>query len=257
MARTVRLTILLLLLAIAGFSTWLDRHITTSWQHTVWVGLFPVNADGSAAAQAYINSLRPDDFVAVAALINREAHRHGVALAEPVHVQAYAPLAQAPPALAETAGWAGRAFWSLRLRWYRWNVVRRASRPRPQIALFLLYHDPAHAAVLPHSLGLQKGLMGVAHLFALGSQEAQNEIVVAHELLHTFGATDKYGEDNQPAYPEGYAEPERQPLLPQRYAELMAGRTPLAPDRAAMPGSLAEVVIGPQSAREIGWTTAP
>jgi hypothetical protein len=258
LARKIRIALLLVVLAIVAGNAWLDRVLTTSWQHTVWVGLFPVNADGSALVQAYIESLRPDDFAAVAALVNREAHRYGVALAEPVHVRAYAPLAQRPPALSESAGWAGRALWSLRLRWYRWNAVRRAADPKPQIALFLPYHDPARAAVLPHSLGLQTGLMGVAHVFALASQEAQNEIVIAHELLHTFGATDKYSpDDDMPLYPDGYADPQQLPLLPQQRAELMAGRTPLAPGRARMPESLAEVVVGPLTAREIGWLRAP
>lgn len=257
MARKVRIALLLLVLVIAGGSAWLDRAITTSWQHTVWVGLFPVNADGSATSQAYIESLRPDDFAAVAALINREAKDYGIAINEPVHVQAYAPLADRPPPLAGTEGWAGRALWSLRLRWYRWNAVRNAAGAKPQVAIFLLYHDPRQAAVVPHSLGLQKGLMGVAHLFAIGSQEAQNEIVIAHELLHVFGATDKYDADDMPLFPDGYAEPERKPLLPQRFAELMAGRTPLAPGEAQMPASLAEVVVGPATAREIGWTRAP
>jgi hypothetical protein len=258
MARKIRIALLLLVLAIVAGNAWLDRHITTSWQHTVWVGLFPVNADRSAAAQAYIESLRPDDFAAVAALVNREAHRYGVGIDEPVHVQAFAPLARPPPALSATAGSLGRALWSLRLRWYRWNAVRHAAGPAPQIALFLLYHDPARAAVLPHSLGLQKGLMGVAHVFAFGPQEAQNEVVVAHELLHIFGASDKYSpDDDMPVFPDGYAEPDLKPLLPQHRAELMAGRTPLAADRAEMPASLVEVVVGPLSAREIGWLKAP
>jgi hypothetical protein len=167
-------------------------------------------------------------------------------------------LADRPPALAGTEGWAGRALWSLRLRWYRFNAVRHAAGPAPQVAIFMLYHDPAQVAIVPHSLGLQKGLMGVAHLFALGSQEAQNEIVIAHELLHVFGASDKYDADNNlPLFPDGYAEPARSPLLPQQYAELMAGRTPVAPGTANMPASLAEVVIGPATAREIAWTRAP
>lgn len=258
MARKFRIGLLLLVLAIVGGNAWLDRVITTGWQHTVWVGLFPVNADGSATTQAYIASLGAEDFAAVAALVNREAHRYGVTIEEPVHVRTYPPLTERPPELSESAGWAGRVLWSLRLRWYRWNAVRHAAGPKPQVAIFLPYHDPAHAAVLPHSLGLQKGLLGVAHLFALGSQEPQNEIVVAHELLHVFGATDKYSpDDNLPLFPDGYAEPQRQPLLPQRYAELMAGRTPLAPDRAEMPASLAEVMVGPLTAREIGWVKTP
>ena len=131
------------------------------------------------------------------------------------------------------------------------------ARARPQIALFLLYHDPARAAVLPHSLGLQRGLMGVVHVFATRAQQDQNNVVITHELLHTFGATDKYGDNDAPLFPDGYAEPALQPRWPQRFAELMAGRLPLGPTRALMPDDLNQVVVGTASAREIGWSRPP
>jgi hypothetical protein len=78
--------------------------------------------------------------------------------------------------------------------------------------------------------------------------------VIAHELLHTLGATDKYGNDNLPRLPDGYAEPDRQPLYPQTFAELMGGRIPVTASEAEIPESLQQVVIGPLSAAEIGWT---
>ena len=56
-----------------------------------------------------------------------------------------------------------------------------------------------------------------------------------------------------PLYPAGYAEPQRQPPLPQRRAEIMGGRIPLSQTEAKMPRSLGEVVIGPYTAAEINW----
>jgi len=253
MARALRISFLLFVLVVVAIGAWLDRHITTSWEHTVWVGLYPVDADGSEPVQRYIAGLRGQDVAIVATFINREAARHGIALAEPVHVRLYAPLGERPPDLSPEAGPLGRALWSLKLRAYRWRALRQGGNPRPQVALFLMYHDPARAAVMPDSLGLQAGLMGVAHLFATTRQDGQNAIVIAHELLHVFGATDKYNADDSPAFPDGYAEPALSPLLPQRYAELMAGRIPLASDRAEMPDSLDQVLIGARSAREVGW----
>ena len=87
----------------------------------------------------------------------------------------------------------------------------------------------------------------------------QNNIVIAHEFLHTLGATDKYDfANNQPVFPDGYAEPQRVPLLPQSYAEIMAGRPPLTHTEAEIPASLNRVLIGEQTAREINWQpTAP
>jgi hypothetical protein len=48
-----------------------------------------------------------------------------------------------------------------------------------------------------------------------------------------------------------------QPRHPQAAAEIMAGRVALASDEAEMPDSLADVVVGAATAREIRWRDAP
>lgn len=139
------------------------------------------------------------------------------------------------------------------MRWFAWRLPKPPG-PTPSIRVFLLYHDPQRATLLPDSLGLQKGLLGLAHLFAIDDMTGTNQVIVAHEILHTLGATDKYDlANNQPHHPEGYAEPEQQPLYPQTRAELMAGRIPLSANEAEQPESLRQVMIGPLTAREIGW----
>ena len=78
-------------------------------------------------------------------------------------------------------------------------------------------------------------------------------MVIAHELLHTFGASDKYDLATlQPIYPAGYAEPALSPRLPQSKAEIMGGRTPVDELNAEIPASLADTVIGAETAQEIG-----
>ena len=58
----------------------------------------------------------------------------------------------------------------------------------------------------PDSHGMQKGLVGVVHAFADRRHEGANDIVIAHELLHTVGASDKYDlATGAPRYPIGYA----------------------------------------------------
>jgi hypothetical protein len=47
MWKKFRIATLLLILFAVVTMTWLDRVRTTSWQRTVWVGVFPVNGDGS------------------------------------------------------------------------------------------------------------------------------------------------------------------------------------------------------------------
>lgn len=79
-------------------------------------------------------------------------------------------------------------------------------------------------------------------------------MVMVHELLHAFGATDKYDlATGQPIYPIGYAAPNQQPLYPQQQAELMAGYIPLSQSKSKMPESLEQTRINEITAIELGW----
>ena len=253
MWKAVRIAVLLLVLLVVAGQAWFDRFATTRWQRTVYVGALPVSADGSPVTAAYLARLDPKKFDEVSKYLNAEARRYGVGIDEPIALQLYPTLAEAPPALEPDAGVFSRIVWSLRLRFYRHRMLGGV-RPRPQIALFLLYHDPALARTLPHSVGLQRGLSAVVHVFATSSQEAQNRIVITHELLHTFGATDKYDRaTGLPQFPQGLADPQLAPLYPQRQAEIMAGRMALSATQASLPESLDEERVGPATAKEIGW----
>jgi hypothetical protein len=122
------------------------------------------------------------------------------------------------------------------------------------IRIFVLYHDPALTPSVAHSLGLTKGLIGVVYAFADPQMNGENNVVIAHELLHTLGATDKYRVgDDAPRFPDGYGDPRQVPLYPQRAAEIMAGRRMLSADRWQQADGLGEVVIGPLTAAEIRW----
>ena len=79
-----------------------------------------------------------------------------------------------------------------------------------------------------------------------------NNVIIAHEFLHTLGASDKYDPaDGLPLFPLGFAEPEKEPRFPQRLAEIMGGRIPLSDYDAEIPGSLKHVIIGADTALEI------
>jgi len=255
--RSLRIAILLVILAFVALGTWLDRIQSTDWDGPLLVALFPVNADGSAAAAAEITSSRTARAEILETFFATESQEHGLALDRPLRFVVAPELQDAPPLLPPDAGAMGAMLWSLRLRW--WNVgVDDPPGPTPAIRLFLLFHDPALSPQVPHSSGLQKGLIGIAHLFAADHMTGSNQVVIAHELLHTLGATDKYDlATNLPSFPDGFAEPSRAPRFPQRFAELMAGRIPEAPGKARTPESLRETLIGPATAREIGWRPGP
>jgi hypothetical protein len=74
---------------------------------------------------------------------------------------------------------------------------------------------------------------------------------MSHKILHTVGASDKYGYNNQPIYPEGYTKPKQKPLYPQRNAEIMAGRTPLSKIESKIPKSLRYVLLGRQQLKKL------
>jgi hypothetical protein len=135
------------------------------------------------------------------------------------------------------------------------SAAKVPGRTPARIRMFVLYHDPAVKEPVPHSLGLQKGLVGVVHAYADAQMAGQNNIVIAHETLHTVGATDKYDlETGAPIYPAGYAEPDAEPRFPQRYAEIMAGQRALSEREREMPAELSDVAVGLATAGEIGWT---
>jgi hypothetical protein len=78
--------------------------------------------------------------------------------------------------------------------------------------------------------------------------------VIAHEILHTLGASDKYDmATQQPIFPDGYANPDRLPPYPQQSAEIMGSRIPQSKTESAMPPNLNYTVIGQKTANEIKW----
>jgi hypothetical protein len=253
-ARKIRILVLLFILLFVAVGTWLDRVYTTNWKAPLLVALYPINADDSSTADAYLKQLSSADFNAIETFFEEERRAYNVPLEQPVRITLTPPLNDKPPALPATHSGLSVVWWSLHLRWWSKFDAPKPPGPTPRIRLYLLYHDPALTPVLNHSTGLEKGLVGVVHLFADRKMNGSNSVIIAHEFLHTLGATDKYSlETNQPLYPSGYAEPNRNPLLPQEYAELMAGRIPLSTTQAATPHSLSQVVVGPATATEIGW----
>jgi len=249
--RRLRIGALLAVLVFVAAGAWVDRRRTTDWDGTLWIGVFPVVGDDRPATQRYVGTLNDSQFDSIAAFFEREAHHHGLSLARPVRVQRYPPLRELPPRLEPGASVASRIAWSLRMRAYAWQ---HAGDTLADIRVFVLYHDPDYTPKVPHSLGLQKGLLGVVHAFADGGMDGQNAIVIAHEVMHTLGATDKYNPANGlPSYPDGYAEPRAEPRHPQQAAEIMAGRIALSDDEARMPDSLEDVVVGDTTATEINW----
>lgn len=251
MKRPLRIALLLVVLAFVALGTWTERLRLASWDDPVWVAVYPVRADGDRVAD-YIERLEARHFEVIGDHLAREAARHGIAAERPFALKLAPPVDARPPAPPADGGLLANALWSLRIRWWAW---RHDTYDGPEeIRLFVEYHDPARRQRLAHSVGLEKARVGIVNAWGDRRYRGRNRVVIAHELLHTVGASDKYErETGQPVHPEGYADPDRRPLHPQERAELMGGRIPLGPERSRMPRSLAETRIGPTTAAEIGW----
>jgi hypothetical protein len=251
--RQLRILILLLVLLAVALSTWRESYRSTRWREPLYVAIYPIAADDSPITRSYVAGLDAERFKSIDRFFAREARRYHLHSLEPVRTRLRAELTERPPEHAPNAGMLATAMWSLRLRYWAWRASGHVQEPE-DIRLFVLFHDPAITPEVPHSLGLTKGLIGVVYAFAAPEMNGPNNVVMAHEMLHTLGATDKYNPANDaPRFPDGYGDPRQVPLYPQLFAELMAGRRMLSPVRWEQPNSLNQVVIGPATALEIRW----
>jgi hypothetical protein len=256
MFRRFRILLLLLVLLVVAVGAWRAKVRVTSWETPIVAAVYPIAADATPETAAFIQNLKPGEFAAIEQWLKAETERYGHRLHAPLRILLAPQVKVLPPRTPQEGGVLKAILWSLEMRWWAFrhdDLGAGHTIRNPHLRLFLLYHAATPGKVLPHSTGLKEGQIGLVHVFAAPEQTAQNAVVVAHELLHTLGATDKYDlRTLQPLYPEGYAEPERQPPLPQHLAEIMAGRIPLRPDQAEMPGSLDATRIGRATAIEIG-----
>jgi hypothetical protein len=253
MWRKFRILILLLILLFVALNTYFDRVYSTDWDIPLRVTIYPINGDGSAEADQFIARLGTDRFQPLEKFFENEARHFGVAMERPIRFKAAPQLRELPPALDRGANVFGIMWWSLQMRYWVWGTPELPGAA-PDIKLFVVYHDPAISPTLAHSVGMQKGLYGVVNAFAEQRMTGSNDVITAHELLHTLGAFDKYDpRTSQPRHPVGYAEPTKQPLLPQTHAEVMGGRIPISTAESTIPESLRQVIVGSITAAEIGW----
>ena len=250
----LRQALLFYVLVAVALGSYLNRTRSTDWDSALTVAVYPVNQDGSDVTADYIAGLSSATFESVAKFLQREAKRYEVGIEQPVRFEVGHVQEKSPPAPPQSGGVPAIMWWSLKLRYYAWRVAREGGVRYPEIRLFILYHDPATNPRLAHSLGLEQGLIGVVNAYASRSETSRNAIVIAHEMLHTLGASDKYdAATNLPVFPDGYAQPEREPRHPQTRAEIMGGRTPVSATEAVIPTRLRSVVVGPLTAAEIKW----
>lgn len=254
--KNFRIIALLIVLAIVAIYVKDQRLVTQGWYQTLDIVIYPINPTNSLIAQRYIDSLSDRSFAAIDNFIQRESKKFDIVASTPTQTRLGQTLKVIPPPPPEIGSGPLQAIvWSLKLRWWIWQNAPQEANDKYLIRMFVIYHDPSQMTRLQHSVGLQKGLVGIVNAYGVKSQAKQNNIVIAHEFLHTVGALDKYNEFGKPLVPQGLGNPNQSPLFPQKYAEIMAGRRAISASQAEMPNSFKRIIIGDLTAQEIGWTS--
>ncbi len=123
-----------------------------------------------------------------------------------------------------------------------------------RIYLHLYVKKPEEAASYPVDFVEKRPLQtGIVFVPIQEWNSTPAMVRVAHEVLHVMGAEDKYDEEGLPIFPQGYANPFRDPLYPQQVGEIMSRSIPQSATDYRLTKSLREVRIGLTTAAEIGW----
>jgi hypothetical protein len=120
-----------------------------------------------------------------------------------------------------------------------------------KLYLYIYPSDTSLGYEKQHSVGTTRGRFGVVFL-PIGKQSAgRTTCLIAHEILHTVGASDKYDDNHLTIFPDGYFAPDKR--YPQEFAEIMALAIPTQNGKEKDADSLEISRIGEKTSLEIGW----
>jgi hypothetical protein len=255
----LRVTLLLGVLAIVVFWALRDvnrRKARTDWTKPLTVAVVVLRT--GAVETAATERLR-DRVHVLQERLAEEYRRYGGAPRAPFRLELYGPVdvASSPPKGPEGDGVIDLARYTFDLWRYVRGVNRRADLSPSTVdsSIYVVTRPPrAGRPTMVEGTSEEGGKIGIVEVDLDRDMVDFALFVTAHELLHTLGATDKYDAHGRAVVPDGIAEPERRPLYPQRFAEVMARNVPLGPMTERSPETLAELRVGALTAREIGWT---
>lgn len=256
-----RVTVLLLLLVGVLLYAWADvrrREARTAWKRplvvaVVLVELAPIEPQAVADMQTRLDVLEDH--------LDQEMRRHRTYAGHaPFEMSFFGPIRMAagpPSAPDEEAGLTDLAAYSWDLWRYIDHIDDQADLETKAFdsRIYLVARPPGDQSRKQiEGLSEQDGRIGLVEV-DLDHETVDFALFVAtHELFHTLGATDKYDAGGFIIEPDGLAEPDLDPLYPQRFAELMARHRATGPSTSAPPESIEELAIGAATAREIRWT---
>ncbi len=270
--RKFRIGVLSVLLLGVGFWAWetyLQDHKTFAWDQPVRVAVVAVvEGDKQQQIDWFVQSFLSragaprKNLLEVEAWLQSEYERHtgdnldifDLAVRGPVHMK------KRPPALPKHED----GFYE------RWSGIRnflgyfKEIHKREDLLLgayditvFVYFYDETDPVLkatfeLFDSVASKRDGMGIVFAPLSRSKLGYTTQVVAHEILHTLGASDKY-EGNRSVFPQGYADPQQTPLFPQENCEIMSLGRPISKTEDEYVDSLDECVVGDVTAEEINW----
>ncbi len=251
-----RVAFLLGVLAVVlarGAIDYVRRHERSTWQRPLEVALVLIeqgSVDPVALAQFQ------ERVAALEESLEAEFSRYGGAF-RPIRFRQFGPVRSTtePP----RAGREPSRLEPLYLAYELWRFARETDRAAGLRGRFdgkvyvLLSVPSSERQALVEGLGQEGGHIALTNVELSEDSVDFGLFVVAHELFHLLGASDRYDESGRSIIPDGLAEPGASPLYPQRGAEVMARGRILAPGVEEPPGHLSELRVGTRTATEIGW----
>lgn len=95
--------------------------------------------------------------------------------------------------------------------------------------------------------------IGLVNCYLNKSLIETNIMIVLHETFHLLNAKDHYDINGNPTAPEGFADPFTDPVYPQLYADIMAGRIATDVDESTGIYGLMQLRANIYTAYEVGW----
>ena len=252
--KLMRVVLLLSVLFVIVASTWITEKRMAAWDRPILVTVHPIVADEQPDTLRFARRIDAESFREINRFFGMQSRPYGFEVTPAFRFQVAPVSRDLPPAVPGQFDFAAIGWWSLRMRWWSWMRELRDGLIQPDIQIFMLLHSAGGDGELGISVGMRKGRYGIVKAYAAESAQPRNQVVFTHELMHVLGATDKYVlTTGEPIFPDGFADPDKEPLFPQRRAEIMGGRIPLSANSSVMPASLEQCKIGRSTAEEIGF----
>lgn len=251
MLKIVRVLLVFIILALLMMMTaWRDQ--PNNWSEHTIVLIHPINADQKSSTQAWIQGLRESDFLEIQDYFKQVSTQFRLRPAS-VEIRLGRSIHEIPPPATTSDSYLKHLFWGLQLHLFSWRNYEKYDGIATA-TLYVNYYHNASAKILDGSKSFSKSRVGVVNL-QINQAKSQHNVELAHEILQIFGAQEKFDlVTGQPNYPNGYADPNQDPLYPQYKAELMAKHIPISKIENVMPQNLSQTMISEATAKELGWS---